>query len=91
MSSEAASYKDDWWINIKYEDLDKSEFIVIAGAKDLTGVDFKVLKVPTKYIRDNIGKLDMSASGRIQIYLHVRELVDVRNKSGLSFRQFAVN
>ncbi len=84
-SSERSSYYDDWWINIKSADLDKSEFIVFAGATDKPGKTFKLFKVPTSYLKKNIDKLSMSASGRIQIYLHVKDFVDVRHKASLSF------
>jgi hypothetical protein len=90
-SSEESIYRDNWWFGIMTSDLDQHEYIVFAGALDRANRNFKLLKVPTSYLRQNLSKVDTTDDGWINLYIHMRDLVDIRNPAGLSFQQFAVN
>ncbi|MGC2236494.1 MAG: hypothetical protein WA584_10055 [Pyrinomonadaceae bacterium] len=89
--SEKPQNRDNWWFNFMHEALDDNEFIVFAGALDYRNKNFKVFKVPASYVKDNIGKLYMDKNGWIIIYLHIKDFVDVRKNSHLSFNQFSLN
>jgi len=89
--NEKPHYRDDWWINFSYDDLDKYEFVVFAGALDSVNKNFKIFKVPSDYVKSNIDNIDMTDKGWINIYLHLTDFVDVRNEKNIPFKQFALN
>jgi hypothetical protein len=90
MRDEKRRYMDDWWFAFFDHELDEHEYFVFAGAKDGLNRDFQVFKVPTAFLKENLHKLDRTAKGWVNIYLHVQRFEDVRNDARLSFRQFAV-
>ncbi|OQW75517.1 MAG: hypothetical protein BVN35_07590 [Proteobacteria bacterium ST_bin11] len=90
-SKEKRNYLDNWWFNFKYDYLETNEFIVFVGALDYTNKDFRVFKVSTEYLLQNIEKIDKSKDGMINLYVHMKDLIDLRNKHNLSFRDFALN
>ena len=83
--------KDSWWFKLPYEDIDKHDFIVFAGALDYVNMDFAIFKVPMRWIRDHIEHLDIVAGGWIFIYLTMRDHIDLRHKDNLSFASFRLN
>lgn len=83
--------RDNWWFKFMHDDLKQGEFIVFAGALDYVDKNFRVLKVPTSYLLQNIDKIDMTKDGWINLYVHMRDLIDLRNNNNLSFRDFAIN
>ena len=89
--NENLTYKNNWWINFSYDDLNKYEYIIFAGALDSVSKDLKIFKVPSNYIKSNIGSIAMTNKGWINIYLHLTDFIDVRNKKNLSFKEFALN
>ena len=89
--TENPTYHDNWWFGPRVADLQLGDFIVFAGALDYENQAFRIFKVPTRYLLDNLDNLDVTPSGGINIYLHMNDLVDVRNPAGLPFGHFAVN
>lgn len=90
-SKEKKNYLDNWWFNFTYDYLELNEFIVFVGALDYINKDFRVFKVPTEYLLQNINKIDKSKDGMINLYVHMKDLIDLRNKHNVSFRDFAIN
>ena len=90
-NKEKKSYGDNWWFKFMHDDLKSDEFIVFVGALDYLNKNFRVLKVPTSYLLQNIDKIDMTENGWINLYVHMRDLIDMRNNNNLSFRDFAIN
>ena len=88
---EKPGFRDNWWINFSYDDLQESEYIVFAGALDSANENFKIFKVPSSYIKSNIDNISMTERGWINIYLHFTDFVDVRGKKSLSFKEFVLN
>jgi hypothetical protein len=84
-------YLDNWWFKFMESDLRENEHIVFAGALDKLNKDFKILKVPSSYLTQNLPRLDMTDGGWVNIYVHMRDLKDVRKPAGVPFVQFAVN
>ena len=81
-----------WWLKFSMEDLKTHDFIVFAGALDYENKGFRLLKVPTKYILDNIDKLDVNANGyMINLYVKMDTFIDIRNKKHLEFKDFVLN
>jgi len=72
-------------------DLENHEYVIFAGALDYENKDFKILKVPTRYLSDNMSRLDMTADGWINLYIRMSDLINIRKDSGLPFNQFAQN
>jgi hypothetical protein len=89
--SERPEYHDNWWFGVMKSDLENHEYIVFAGALDYENKRFKLLKVPAAYLRDNISSVDVTDEGWINLYIHMMELIDVRNSAHLPFNQFAIN
>lgn len=90
-SKEKKNYLDNWWFNFNCDYLKLNEFIVFIGALDYINKDFRVFKVPTEYLLKNINKIDKSKDGMINLYVHMKDLIDLRNKHNVSFRDFAIN
>jgi hypothetical protein len=88
---EKKTYLDNWWFNFMYDSLKSNDFIVFVGALDYANKNFRVYKVPTSYLLKNIDKIDMGNDGWINLYVHMEDLIDVRNNNNLSFREFAIN
>jgi hypothetical protein len=87
---EKTSYKDDCWFKFFEHELEDSDYIIFAGAKDRLNQDFQGFKVPTEFIKANLDKLDRTENGWVNIFLHVESFQDVRSTAGLSFRKFAL-
>ena len=81
---------DNWWFKFDESDLHQYQYILFCGALDYMNKEFRVLRVPTKYILDNLPKVDISAGSWINIYLSFDELIDLRSSHHLSFRQFVI-
>ncbi len=90
-SKDKPSYFDDWWFNFYLRDLESSEFMIFAGAKDYINQEFMIFKVPTSYLLSNLEKISVTDGGWINLYIHTTSYLDVRTDSGVSFGQFAVN
>jgi len=84
------TYLDNWWFKLDETDLEKYKYIIFAGALDYENKKFEIFKIPSKYILDNINKIDVTKKGWINIYLSFHEYIDLRNKNNLSFKQFIV-
>ena len=89
--SERPNYYDNWWFGLMKSDLENHEYVIFAGALDYENKDFKILKVPTRYLSDNMSRLDMTADGWINLYIRMSDLINIRKDSGLPFNQFAQN
>ncbi len=90
-NKEKKIYADCWWFNFTDDFLKSNEFIVFVGALDYANKNFRVFKVPTAYLLQNIGKIDRNKDGWINLYVHMEDLIDVRNSNNVSFREFAIN
>jgi hypothetical protein len=90
-NNEKKSYLDNWWFKFMLEDVRSNEFIVLVGALDYLNKNFRIFKVPTSYLLQNIDKIDMTENGWINLYVQMRDLIDLRNNNNLSFRDFAKN
>lgn len=88
---EAPHYRDNWWFNFDVSNLQETDFMIFIGAKDYADKEFKVFKVPSRYILANLDKVDQTPNGWINLYLHLKTHVDVRNDARLPFGQFAEN
>lgn len=88
---EKPGHKDDWWFKFTADDLENNEYIIFAGALDYINKNFKILKVPSSYIKANADKLYWNDAGWIIIYLHFKDLIDLRNSANLSFKGFELN
>ncbi len=84
-------YQDSWWFKFMEDDLDDNEFIVFAGALDYDNKEFKILKVPTEFLKSNKHKIDINGKGWAILYIHFNDFVDLRHPANLSFSEFAVN
>lgn len=83
-------YKDNWWFSFNPDNLTSYNFIVFAGALDDTNKNFRILKVPTSYLLQNIDKLDNFGEKKT-MYIHIKDLIDLRNENHLPFSDFAIN
>jgi hypothetical protein len=90
-NKEKKSYLDNWWFNFDRDNLKSNEFIVFVGALDYENRNFRVLKVPTSYLLQNIDKIDITDNGWINLYIRMKDLIDIRNTNNLSFRDFSIN
>lgn len=84
-------YQDSWWFKFMEDDLDNNEFIIFAGALDYDNKEFKILKVPTEFLKSNKHKIDINGRGWAILYIHFNDFVDLRHSANLSFKEFAVN
>jgi hypothetical protein len=84
-------YLDDWWFKLSVDDLSESEFIIFVGAKDYSDMDFKVFKVPSSYLAENLGGLSVTDKGWINIHVHIRTFKDIRGQAQLCFEEFVVS
>lgn len=84
-------YLDNWWFKFMEDDLDDNEFIIFAGALDYENKEFKILKVPTEFLKANKDKIDITSQGWTNLYIHFNDLADLRHPANLSFKEFAVN
>lgn len=89
--NEKKSYLDNWWFNFSEDHLKSTEFIILVGALDYGNKNFRVFKVPTSYLIKSFDKIDSDKNGWINLYVHMTELIDLRNSNNLSFREFAIN
>jgi len=90
-NKEKKNYLDQWWFNFTSDYLESHDYIVFVGALDYINKDFRVFKVPTAYLLQNIDKIDKSKEGMINLYVHMKNLIDLRNKHNVSFSDFTVN
>lgn len=86
-----SGYQDSWWFKFMEEDLDNNEFIIFVGALDYENKNFKVLKVPSEFLKSNKDKIDINSKGWTILYIHFKDLRDLRHPANLSFREFSVN
>lgn len=56
-------YLDNWWFKFMEDDLNADEFIIFAGALDCESKEFKILKVPTEFLKSNKDKIDINSKG----------------------------
>jgi hypothetical protein len=84
-------YLDDWWFKLGVDDLSETEFFIFVGAKDYSDMDFKLFKVPSSYLAENLKGLSVTDKGWINIYVHIRTFKDIRGQVELSFGEFALN
>lgn len=84
-------YQDTWWFKFMEDDLDDREFIIFAGALDNENKEFKILKVPTEFLKSNKHKIDTNSKGWTILYIHFNDYIDLRHPANLSFSKFAVN
>lgn len=73
------------------DDLDDNEFIIFAGALDYDNKAFKILKVPTEFLKFNKHKIDVNGKGWAILYIHFNDFIDLRHPANLSFKEFAIN
>ncbi len=85
------TFMDNWWFNFTNDFLSDSEYVIFAGALDNQNNNFKIFKVPTSYVLDNLDKVYMSNKGWVNLYIHLDNYNDVRKNLGFSVKQFAVN
>lgn len=90
-SKEKKIYFDNWWFNFGLDSLKSNEFIVFVGALDYENKNFRVLKVPTSYLLQNLDKIDMTEDGWINLYIRIKDLIDIRNTNNLSLCDFKIN
>jgi len=90
-NKEKKIYHDNWWFNFDLNSVKSNEFIVLVGALDYSNKNFRLLKVPTSYLLQNIDKIDMTKDEWINLYIHMEDLIDLRDSNNLSFRDFAIN
>jgi hypothetical protein len=90
-NKEKKTYLDNWWFNFTDDVLKSNEFIVFVGALDYANKNFRIFKVPTAYLLQNFDKIDRSKDGWINLYVHMKDLIDLRNSNNLSFCEFAIN
>jgi hypothetical protein len=88
---EKERYRDNWWFKFMHHDLEKHDYIIFTGALGYENKDFKIFKVPSQYIKDNLNHLDINTKGWIIIYLSINESIDLRHKDNLSFKDFKLN
>ncbi|MBS1793289.1 MAG: hypothetical protein JSS81_05515 [Acidobacteria bacterium] len=81
---------DNWWFKFMEDDLEESEFIIFAGALDYINREFKIFKVPADFLKANRDKLDINSKGWTNLYIHIKDFVDLRHPANLSFREFVV-
>jgi hypothetical protein len=87
---ENKNYGDCWWFNFLDKFLVPNEYVIFVGALDYKNEDFRIFKVPTNYLIENFSKID-NRKGWINIYVHFSDLIDLRNKNHLSFKEFVIN
>lgn len=88
---ENKNYLDNWWFNFSDEFLVPNNYVIFVGALDYKNKDFRVFKVPTNYLIENISKIDIT-SGWVHLYVHFSDLIDLRNKkNNLPFKEFVIN
>lgn len=90
-SKENKAYLDCWWFNFSDKFLVPNDYIIFVGALDYKNEDFRVFKVPTNYLIENISIIDKNKNGWINIYVHLSDLIDLRNRNNLSFKEFVIN
>lgn len=88
---DSPQYNDNWWFKLNENDLHRNEVLLFCGAMDYANKEFRLIKVPTKYIIENLSKIDKNRSGWINLYISFQEYKDLRNKNNLVFKQFLIN
>lgn len=90
-ANDGPAYYDDWWFQLPLAALERTDFVVFAGADDSSQSKFQLFKVPSKYISANLGKLETRPDGKVWMYIHVTSFDEIRKGAGVSFRPYAVN
>jgi len=90
-AEESWTKKPTWWFDLPIKKItdDKIGYYYLLGKKNTS--DFVILKVPTKFLRDNLEKFDTRYQGRIRLHLTTEgenRLVDERGKGRVNFSCF---
>lgn len=85
------TYYDNWWFKFDESELKDKKYLLFCGALDYSNKEFKVFKIPTSYVLNNLSKVDRTPDGWINIYLSFKDCIDLRNKSNLSFKEFLIS
>lgn len=88
--SEDDTFLDNWWFTFDPDTIKSTKFIIFAGALDGINNNFRIFKVPTSYLLANLNQIDDFGEKKT-LYIHMKDLVDLRNQNHLSFREFVLN
>lgn len=83
-------FLDNWWFKFDVSDLHNHKNIVFCGALDYKNKEFRVFKIPSQYLIDNLNNMDISAGSWVNIYLSFDKFIDLRGKNNLHFKQFLI-
>ena len=92
-AEESWTGKPTWWFNLPIKNIkgDKRGYYYLLGKEKNSG--FVILKVPTKFLRDNLKKFETRYQEQIRLHLTAEGknwLVDERGKSRVGFSRFEV-
>jgi len=90
--SDNENYINNWWFKFSSDSLNKYEFILFAGAEDYKNNNFKLLKVPSSFLKENLKNFDVNANGlMINLYIVFDTYVDMRSDAHVNFKDFLIN
>jgi len=90
-AEESWTGKPTWWFNLPIKKIksDKRGYYYLLGKEKNSG--FVILKVPTKFLRDNLKKFETRYQEQIRLHLTAEDkswLVDERGKGHVDFSRF---
>ena len=90
-ADESWTHKPTWWFDLPIKKITdgKIGYYYLLGKENTSG--FVILKVPTKFLRDNLEKFDTRYQGRIRLHLTAQgknRLVDDRVNGQVNFSCF---
>ena len=86
------SYLGNWWYKFSQSDLNKYDYLVFAGALDYKNEKFRLIKVPTSFLRNHLNDFDVNANGHmVNLYILFDTFIDARSKAKVDFKEFVLN
>ncbi len=89
---ESWTQKETWWFNLpldRIQSLANESYYLIGEYQD----EFVTLKVPNKFLIENLNSFDTKTANKIQLHLAAYPenwLVDERVENGINFSQFEI-
>lgn len=86
------NYLGNWWFKFSENDLNKFEYFVFSGAQDYENKNFKLIKVPTTFLKNHINDFDVNANGlMVNLYILFESFIDARSDAQVDFKEFVYN
>jgi hypothetical protein len=82
----------NWWFKFSQTDLNEYDYFIFAGALDYKNEKFKLLKVPTTFLKAHLNNFDVNANGlMINLYILFDTFIDARSDARVDFKEFVLD